>query len=322
MRPKTPLLTIIGDVGVDLVLGPISDWPRKGTEAVVEKSELRAGGSGGNAALAAHYLGGEVHLLSLVGDDDFGAWLSREFHALHASLPTCRAPTSMSIGFIHACSERTFFTTRGHLERLSYDHVRAFLTPARNPESIILLSGVFLTPELRKSYARLIDDVQQLGYQLALDTGWPPDSWNHSTRSEVGQWIGRCHHVLLNELEVASLAGCDDLEVAIEEVSRLLRPHASLIIKSGARGAIGVQDGRRCESAAQTISVFDTIGAGDSFNAGYLLARMRGQDLERALLAGCSAATSIISRFPRREIKRGELAGALSFAEAPLYAQS
>ena len=49
---------------------------------------------------------------------------------------------------------------------------------------------------------------------------------------------------------------------------------------------------------------------------------MRGQDLERALLAGCSAATSIISRFPRREIKRGELAGALSFAEAPLYAQS
>jgi sugar/nucleoside kinase (ribokinase family) len=322
MKRNAPLLTIIGDVGVDLVLGPISDWPRIGTETVVEKSELRAGGSGGNAALAAHYLGGEVNLLSLVGDDDFGAWLTREFHALRASLPACRAPTSMSIGFIHACRERTFFTTRGHLQLLSYDHVRPHLTPARHPGSIILMSGVFLTPELRKSYERLIDDVLQLGYQLALDTGWPPDNWNQTMRSEVGRWICKCDHVLLNELEVASLAGCDDLEVAIQEVSRLLVPHASLIIKTGARGAIGVQDGRRCESGAQTISVFDTIGAGDSFNAGYLLARMRGQDLERAVLAGCSAATSIISRFPRREIKRGELAGALTFAEAPLYAQS
>jgi sugar/nucleoside kinase (ribokinase family) len=322
MRSKTPLLTIVGDVGVDLVLGPIGDWPRMGTETVVEKSELRAGGSGGNAALAAHYLGAEVRLLSLVGDDDFGAWLSREFGALHVSLPACRAPTSMSIGFIHACRERTFFTTRGHLEHLSYDHVRTHLAPARNPGSILLLSGVFLTPELRKSYARLIDEVLELGYQLALDTGWPPDNWNQAMRSEVGEWIGRCHHVLLNELEVASLAGREDIEVAIEEVSGLLPPHASLIIKTGARGAIGIQDGRRCESTAPSISVVDTIGAGDSFNAGYLLARMGGQDLEGALAAGCSAATSIISRFPRREIKRGELAGALAFAEAPLYAQS
>jgi len=45
-------LIIVGDVGVDLVLGPISGWPRIGTETLVERSELRAGGSAANAALA------------------------------------------------------------------------------------------------------------------------------------------------------------------------------------------------------------------------------------------------------------------------------
>ena len=62
-------LTIIGDVGVDLVLGPISGWPRIGTETLVELSELRAGGSAGNAALAVSSLGGDSQLLSVVGND-------------------------------------------------------------------------------------------------------------------------------------------------------------------------------------------------------------------------------------------------------------
>jgi hypothetical protein len=38
-------LTIIGDIGVDLVLGPLSGWPRVGTETIMERSELRAGAS-------------------------------------------------------------------------------------------------------------------------------------------------------------------------------------------------------------------------------------------------------------------------------------
>ena len=56
-------LTIIGDVGLDLLMGPISQWPRVGTETLMERSELRPGGSAGNAALAVSYLGGASLLL-------------------------------------------------------------------------------------------------------------------------------------------------------------------------------------------------------------------------------------------------------------------
>ena len=37
---KSPALTVIGDVGVDVVLGPIDRWPAVGTETVMERSEL------------------------------------------------------------------------------------------------------------------------------------------------------------------------------------------------------------------------------------------------------------------------------------------
>jgi len=91
-------LTIIGDIGVDLVLGPLSGWPRVGTETILERSELRAGGSAGNAALAVSYLGGASRLLSGVGNDDLGSWLSEQFRGMGASLEVCDAATTLTVG--------------------------------------------------------------------------------------------------------------------------------------------------------------------------------------------------------------------------------
>jgi ribokinase len=308
MGGKARQLTIIGDVGVDLVLGPISGWPRMGTETLVERSELRAGGSAGNAALAASYLGGQSQLVSVVGNDEPGEWLIGQLRPLNASLVTCDAPTTLTVGLIHSCGERTFFTTRGHLEALSYELLRPRIAPAPAPNSIALLSGVFLTPALRDSYPQLIAELQALGYRIALDTNWPPQDWSAPLRAEVAGWIASCDHVLLNDLEVRSLADSDDLATAIDRLAPLLRRDATLVVKSGARGALGIQDGQRREHAAPEAAIFDTIGAGDSFNAGYLLARLDGAGLAASLAAGCEAATSIIAHFPRRALRAAELA--------------
>jgi len=316
MKRQLPLLTIIGDVGIDLVMGPIERWPAIGTESLMNRSELRAGGSGGNTALAASYLGAESRLISAVGDDALGTWLKEQFSSLNASLSPCNAPTSVSVGFIHTCGERTFFTTRGHLETFAYEHARPLLHPAPNAGSIVMLCGAFLTPALRKSYARLIGELVEQGYRVAIDTGWPPGGWTDASRNEVAGWLTHCDHVLLNELEVVSLADRADLDDATVQIASKLKPHATLVVKTGERGALGIQQGIRLEFGAEKMSVFDTIGAGDSFNAGYLLSRLNGGDLSQSLVAGCRAAGSIISRFPRRLIRPGELAGHLPLMPA------
>jgi sugar/nucleoside kinase (ribokinase family) len=310
------MLTIIGDVGIDLVMGPIDKWPTIGTESLMNRSELRAGGSGGNTALAASYLGAESRLVSAVGDDALGAWLKEQFSSLNAVLSACNAPTSISVGFIHSCGERTLFTTRGHLETFADEHVRPVLRFRPNAGSIVIMCGAFLTPALRKSYPRLIGELVEHGYEVALDTGWPPDGWTDASRAEVAGWVTKCDHVLLNELEVMSLADRPDLDAAIARVVSMQKPGAALVVKTGERGAVGIQQGRRFEFGAEKLSVFDTIGAGDSFNAGYLLSRLNGGDLAQSVAAGCQAAGSIISRFPRRQIQSGELAGHLSARSA------
>ncbi len=102
----------------------------------------------------------------------------------------------------------------------------------------------------------------------------------------------------------------------------MLRPGATLVVKVGARGAIGIQGGRRFDCAAPSADIFDTIGAGDSFNAGYLLARLNGCGLSEALAAGCNTASSIIARFPRRAIARGELASRLEMPRPRLLEET
>src|SRR5215470_10319087 len=241
MGTEAQRLTIIGDVGVDLVLGPLSTWPRLGTETLMERSELRAGGSGGNVALAVSYLGGRARLLSVIGNDDLGSWLAGQFEGLEASLEVCDAPTTLSVGLIHSCGERNFFTTRGHLEELSYEILRPRIPRAPDASAIALLSGVFLTPALRTAYPLLIRELQSLGYRVALDTNWPPQGWSAALREEVATWVAACDHVLLNELEVRSLADTADLTAAIERVASMLKRGATLAVKTGARGAIGAQ---------------------------------------------------------------------------------
>jgi sugar/nucleoside kinase (ribokinase family) len=312
MHDKSPVLTVIGDLGVDLVMGPLAEWPRIGTESIMERSELRAGGSAANTALAVHYLGARSQLVSAIGKDDFGSWLAAQLRDLDVSLHTCDSPTTVTVGLLHANGERTFFTTRGHLEEFAPGHVRARLRPAPHAGAIALFSGPFLTPALRREYPQLMSELRALGYEIALDTGWPVQGWSAQLREEILDWIGHCSHVLLNELEVASLGDDTDLARAMQRIGQSLKPGASLVAKAGARGAIGVQDGASALCATREANVFDTVGAGDSFNAAYLLARMRGNDLSNALQAGCAAATAIIARFPRRSIAAGEFASLLA----------
>lgn len=306
-KAAQPRLSIIGDVAVDLVLGPVDGWPAIGTETIMQRSELRAGGSGGNTALAMRHLGVPCRLFSQVGDDTFGGWLAGEFKGLDAHLGVARAATTVSTGVIHTCGERTFFTTRGHLEEQSWDQIRPLIDQNPAPGSIALLTGAFLLPKMRAEYGQIVEELSGLGYQIAIDTGWPPEGWSFATRASALGWLGRCDHILLNEIEITGLAETDDLDTAFRRLTPLLRPEAVLVAKTGPKGAAAYYGGSRFTAAAPKVAVFDTIGAGDSFNAGYLAARLSGAGVQDALGAGCRAASAIIGRFPRQAIAPGQL---------------
>lgn len=311
MKHDQPQFSIVGDVSVDLVLGTLAAWPKIGTEQLLPRSELRAGGSAANSALAARHLGLSPRLIGAIGNDDLAQWLRLQLAGIPVELQTCASDTTMSVGLMHADGERTFFTSCGHLQHLDPAFVMEHLPPA-TPGSIALFTAPFLLPGLREHYSLLLAQASARGYQIALDTGWPPEGWTAEVLQEVEGWLAHCDHLLVNELEAMSIAGTQDLDAAVQHVARLLKPGAHLIVKLGAAGALARVDGQTLHYAAEvTPEIFDTVGAGDSFNTGYLAASLGQSSLRDALAAGCRTAAAILPRFPRKSIAAGELSHCL-----------
>lgn len=296
MRP----LAVIGNVNVDLILGPADPWPKAGTEIIVDHDELRVGGQAGNSALAWQALGVDFQIAANVGTDEFGRWLREEFGTRAAKWPACPEGTTLSVGIAHPDGERTFFTTRGHLPRFSLADVLSALDGPKLSGGFALLGGAFLTDDLTKDYDRFFDWADSHGIAVALDTGWPMDGWTEANRAAVAGWLSRCMLALFNEIETTTLAGRADPGEAARKLRSGMKQGAIAVVKRGPRGALAIgPDGILVSATAPRVDIVDTIGAGDVFNAAFLAALAGAKPLAACLAAGTQIASRAISTRPR-----------------------
>src|SRR5579862_6320017 len=295
----SPTLYVIGGINIDLIVGKIAEWPRRGTEILLADSECRAGGSAANTALAFAALGGRCRTIANVGADMFGRFLADAFEDSAAWRRTA-CPTTITIGVSHSDGERTLLTTRGHLAAFSLNDVLEQLPARAAAGDVALLCCPFLEPLLLERFETLLGILVERGFAVALDTGWPPEGWTTAIRAQVEAWLPYCRHVLLNEIETLGLADMAELDQAVARLRRRLPPDATMVVKRGREGAAAWRRDRHVERPARSVQVVDTIGAGDIFNAGYLAGEMRGLPLDAALALGIEVACRAISTHPRR----------------------
>ena len=295
-------ITLIGNVNIDLVMGNAVPWPVPGTETILPNSEWRVGGAAGNSALALKALNAPYRIIANRGNDDFGKWLAKAFSGKAKAWPLSQKATALTVGITHPDGERTFFSSLGHLSDFSLDDVVSQLPERAKPDEVALLSGVYVLPDLRPDYLKLIELLMARGFTVALDTGWPDGGWTEPVRNEALNWISRCDHVLINELEARGLTQMPDAlikDVAIE-LRNAMGPNSNLVIKRGPNGAFAQCGDSAAEVTAPQVIVVDTIGAGDVFNAGYLDALRIGFTGSKALQMAVAVASRAISTQPRR----------------------
>ncbi|MBB2972853.1 hypothetical protein FHU14_003378 [Mesorhizobium sp. RMAD-H1] len=294
-------LAVVGNVNVDLIMGPATPWPAPGTEIIVDHDELRVGGAAGNSALVWSALGLEYQFAANTGSDQFGNWLREAFAPHSASWPVVPVGTTLSVGITHPNGERTFFTTRGHLPALDWPQVRDMLDWKALTGGTLLVCGSFLTDALTAQYEALFDRADAHGIRVALDTGWPLDGWTAANCGAARKWLSRSACLLLNEVEATALSGQPEPEEAASALRSLMPAGALVVVKRGPEGALGLgADGRQWFAAAPDVTVIDTIGAGDVFNAAFLAAHSLGKPLKTSLEYGVHIASTAISTLPRR----------------------
>ncbi len=110
----------------------------------------------------------------------------------------------------------------------------------------------------------------------SLDTNWDPaEQW-----AGVQQMLELTDIFLPNAAEVQAIAGLTDTGAAALSLAR----HAGLVaVKQGALGALAAKDGQIIHATPVPAKVVDTVGAGNSFDAGFLFGYLNHWPPEKAL---------------------------------------
>ena len=286
---------LIGNVNVDIVMGPVEPWPEPGTESIVDRQEVRVGGAAGVAAMALQALGTHFRLHARIGDDAFAAFVRRELGPAGGQLERVRAGTAVSVGLSHPDGERTFVTHLGHLAELDLDAIAAALE--RAGAGLVVVCGYFLLPPLRHGGGlQLMRRARGAGHRVLFDSGWPSEGFTEPVRLELDALLPWIDVLLPNEAEARAWSSKGDL---LEALDWLQRDGARVVVKRGALGASWVRDGGLETCRAPRVPVADSVGAGDCFNAAYVAALARGAANAAAVDSAVRYAADVVGRRPR-----------------------
>jgi sugar/nucleoside kinase (ribokinase family) len=279
-------LLVVGDANPDIVLGPLDAPLAFGQrEQLVDTGLLTLGGSAAIMACGAARLGLKVAFAGRVGDDEAGRFVTAALAARDVDTsavqidPTLSTPLTVVV--TRGDGDRTILTAPGTLAATGPGDVpEALLADSRHVHA----ASYFLLPKLAEALPALIATAHRHGATTSLDTNDDPaGKWDTGGQGGFGATLAVTDLLLPNAREARALAGLPQ-DASLDGAARRLALHGPLVaVKDGADGAL-VHDGR---SALRTRGIpaepLDTVGAGDSFDAGFVAAVLAGRSAADAL---------------------------------------
>ncbi|WP_158791984.1 carbohydrate kinase family protein [Granulicella sp. L60] len=286
MQPLSPAnakpfdIILVGETNLDLILYGLPEEMPVERETLGTDFDVTLGGSSSILAHNLQILGTRVGFVSEVGEDTFGTTALEYLGRAGVDLTQVRlkkgAKTGVTILLPHG-RRRHILTYQGVMSDLTVDGLDMdYLKSGRH----FHLSSLFLQTGLHRGLPQMFDTLRSSGMTISLDTNDDPSGlW----RGVLDELLDRIDILLPNEDELLQIADARTLEAALDKLSERV---PMIVVKCGSRGAV-VQRGRQRDWVEpRKVEPVDTIGAGDSFNAGFLNAWLSGDDALRAAAMG------------------------------------
>ncbi len=273
-------VSVIGELNLDLILSGLP------TELILEREHLAKDLSitlGSSSAIFAHNLaslGNKVSFSSSIGSDPLGEICLKRLAEGSVDLSHVRRVTDKITGLtviLPQGKQRYILTYPGTMFELSEKDLDLdYVFRAKH----LHVSSYFLLKGLQPSLADIFRKAKAAGLTTSLDTNDDPeDRWSPGVQ-ELFKYVD----VLLpNEREACKLARVDDADQAAEILSKKV---AMVVIKRGSRGVLARVSKERFVAMPPVVEAIDRVGAGDSFDAGFIHQYIRGAKLEDCLACG------------------------------------
>jgi sugar/nucleoside kinase (ribokinase family) len=284
-------VTIAGELNLDLILyGLPAELPEE-RELLAQRMMLTLGSS---SAIVAHNLaalGCRVGFVSRIGDDSLGQIAVERLAAGGVDVTNVRrvegeTKTGLTV-ILQRERSRNILTYPGTIFDLTLaDLDLDYLTDSGH----FHLSSLFLQRGLAPHVPELFRKLKAAGLTISLDTNDDPDDTWDSGLVETLRYVDA---FLPNGRELKRIAATDDFEQAVARIAQIV---PVLVVKMGEDGAVAQRGRERVASPAVKAELVDPVGAGDSFDAGFLSQYVQGADLGTCLAWGNLAAGLSVTR--------------------------
>ena len=276
------------------------------------------GGSPANTAVGAARLGLAVAMITRVGDEQNGRFVRATLEREGVDVSQVATdPSRLTALVFLAIRDRDDFPHVFYRDNCAdmaiaaTDIDVAFLARCR----ALLVSGTHLSAEgTRAACERAIQATRASGGRVVLDIDYRPVLWGLARPGEgaergapsgaaaarLGAVLPHCDLVVGTEEEFRVAGGSADVSVALRNVRA--RTRATLVLKQGPRGCVafegavgaGLEGGQPAEGYA--VEVFNVLGAGDAFMAGFLRGWLRGEPLALCCRYANACGAIVVSR--------------------------
>lgn len=276
------------------------------------------GGSSGNLAAGLARLGTKSAMLTRVGDEHMGRFVREALGREGVDVSQVRTDPSRLTGLVVLGIgagfdiPHIFFRERCADMGLCEDDVdEAFIGSAR----LLAITGTHLSTETtRRAVAKAVRAARANGTRVALDIDYRPVLWGLAAAGEgasryvesadataaLRELLPDCDLVVGTEEEIAIAGGSADLLAALRAIRGA--SDAVIVMKRGALGCVifesgplrDLDDGVAVESHA--VEVFNSVGAGDAFLAGFLYGWVEGESWQRCGELGNACGALVVAR--------------------------
>jgi len=281
----------VGILVADHLSDPIDEVPQAGGLAICPRLPLSIGGCASNVAVDLARLGARVGVVGCVGADTFGRFIVETLAAWGADVRAIRrlrdAETSSTLIINVRGQDRRFIHAPGANARLRASDIP--LERVRQAK-VLYVGGYLLMPALEgEPLTELFRQARAAGVKTVLDIVLPSSGEHWPKLAGV---LPETDVFLPNEDEAAALTGHRD---PLAQAERLAAAGAgAVVITCGGKGSVVVAGRRRLRAGAYEVEYRGGTGAGDAFDAGFIMGLLSGEDLAGCVRWGSAVGASCV----------------------------
>jgi sugar/nucleoside kinase (ribokinase family) len=272
----------VGEIYIDHVFSGLTNWPQPGEEVFTRDYLRELGGGAAITACGLGLLGRSTAVFGVVGEVE-ADWIKQrlgEFGVNSNNLRRDQGSSGVTVS-VSVLNDRSFYSYAGTNEFLGeYLSSPGIVDQLRQARHVH-----FAVPLERRQAELVLPALRDAGCSVSLDVGWQPQWY---LKQENIQTCREIDYFLPNRKEAEYLTGRKRPEEVLLGLEELGFTH--VVVKMGPEGAAIHTGGTMLQVPSPDITVIDTTGAGDAFDAGLIDAVLDGADaletLRRAATCG------------------------------------